>query len=61
MVEAGTTLLDAFDASAEVLVVEDNATYDMMYKNFSAIENLIGRKMIGFELITSEDFIAQLK
>ena len=58
--KAGTTLLEAFDAGAEVLVIEDNDTYDMMLNNFSAIENTIGRKMIGFELITAEDFVTQL-
>ena len=58
--KAGATLLEAFDAGAEVVVIEDNATYDMMQNNFSAIENTIGRKMIGLELITSEDFVTQL-
>jgi len=59
--KAGTTLLDAFDAGAEVVVIEDNDTYDMMKKHFAAIENTVGRKMIGLELITSEDFVAQLE
>jgi len=58
--KAGSTLLEAFDAGAEVVVIDDNATYDMMQNNFSAIENTIGRKMIGLELITAEDFVAQL-
>ena len=58
--KAGTTLLEAFDAGAEVVVIEDNATYDMMQNNFSTIENTIGRKMIGLELITAEDFMVQL-
>jgi len=58
--KAGATLLDAFDAGAEVLVVEDLDTLDMFTKNFAAIERNIGRRMIGFELISSEDFIAQV-
>jgi len=58
--KAGVTLLDAFDSGAEVVVIEDNATYTMMKNNFSAIEKVIGRKMIGLELISSEDFKNQL-
>ncbi len=59
--KAGRTLLDAYDSGAQVLVVNDNDTYDMMKDNFSAIENVIGRKMIDLELITAEDFILQLE
>jgi len=58
--KAGATLLDAFDSGAELLVIEDNATFDMIQNNFSAIENTIGRKIIGLECITSEDFVMQL-
>ncbi|HFQ61445.1 MAG TPA: hypothetical protein ENK39_03995 [Epsilonproteobacteria bacterium] len=58
--KAGATLLDAFDAGAEVLVIEDNATYEMMKDNFTTIENVVGRKMIGFELINAEDFVSLL-
>jgi len=58
--KAGATLLEAFDAGAEVLVVEDLDTLDMFVKNFSAIERTIGRKIIGLELISTEDFIAQI-
>jgi len=58
--KAGATLLSAYDAGAEVLIVEDTATYDMFQENFSAIEHIIGRKMIGLELISSSDFMAQL-
>ena len=58
--KVGATLLDAFDAGVEVLVIEDNDTYDMIQKHFATIEKTIGRKMIGLELLTSEDFIAQL-
>lgn len=60
LTKAGTTLLDAFDSGAEVLVIEDNATFDMMHDNFKAIENVLGRKMIGLELINAEDFALQL-
>ena len=59
--KAGATLLDAFDAGAEVLIIEDNATYDMMQKYFSRIENVIGREIMGLELIRAEDFILQLE
>jgi len=58
--KAGTILLEAYDAGAEILIIEDNSTYTMMQNNFTAIEDTIGRKMIGFELITSENFISQL-
>jgi len=58
--KAGITLLDAFDSGAEVVVIEDNATYDMMKNHFSTIEKVIGRKMIGLELISAEDFAEQL-
>ncbi len=58
--KAGTILLDAYDCGAEVLVVEDVAVLDMFKKNFSAIEKTIGRKMIGLELISAEDFVSQV-
>ncbi|WP_309497985.1 hypothetical protein [Sulfurovum sp.] len=58
--KAGATLLDAFDAGTEVLVVEDLDTFDMFTQNFAAIERTIGRKMIGLELISSEDFETQI-
>jgi hypothetical protein len=57
--KAGATLLDAFDAGAEVLIVEDEASYMMFKKYFKAIENTIGRKIIGLELISSKDFMTQ--
>lgn len=59
LTKAGTTLLDAFDAGAEVLMVEDETVLDMFQSNFSNIEKIIGRKMIGLELISVEDFISQ--
>ena len=57
--KAGTTLLEAYDNGAEVLVVEDEASYEMFVDHFSEIENVIGRKIIGLELISAEDFVAQ--
>lgn len=57
--KAGATLLQAYDAGAEVLVVENEACYAMFEKNFANIENVIGRKMRGLDLISSEDFVAQ--
>ena len=57
--KAGATLLDAFDAGAQVLVVEDLDTLTMFKNNFSAIESVIGRQIIGLELISAQDFIAQ--
>jgi len=58
--KAGTILLDAFDAGAEVVVVEDVEVLNMFIDNFREIENVIGRKMIGLELISTEDFMAQI-
>ena len=58
--KAGTTLLDAYDAGAEVLVVESTDKYETFVKHFSAIESTIGRKMLGLELICAEDFISQV-
>ncbi len=58
--KAGATLLEAFDAGAEVVVVEDLDTLDMFTNNICAIESTIGRKMIGLELISSADFTAQV-
>jgi succinate dehydrogenase/fumarate reductase-like Fe-S protein len=61
LTKAGTTLLDAFDAGAEVLIVEDEASYEMFSRHFSKIESVIGRKMIGLELQSSSDFLSQLE
>jgi len=60
LAKAGSILLDAYDCGAEVLVVEDVDALEMFTKNFSAIENTIGRKMIGLELISAEDFVTQV-
>ena len=57
--KAGTTLLEAYDMGAEVLVVENEACYEMFANNFSTIENIVGRKMIGLEIISAEDFVSQ--
>jgi succinate dehydrogenase/fumarate reductase-like Fe-S protein len=58
--KAGAILLDAYDRGAEVLVVEDLDVLDMFKKNYSAIEKTIGRKMIGLELISANDFVSQV-
>ncbi len=58
--KAGAILLDAYDRGAEVLVVEDVDVLDMFKKNYAAIENTIGRKMRGLELISTNDFVSQL-
>ena len=58
--KAGAILLDAYDSGAEVLVVEDVDVLDMFKKNYSAIEKTIGRKMIGLELLSANDFVSQV-
>ena len=58
--KAGAILLDAYDRGAEVLVVEDVDVLDMFKKNYAAIEKTIGRKMIGLELISANDFVSQV-
>ena len=55
--KAGTTLLDALDSGADILVVEDKETYRMFKKNLPAIERTLGRDIV-LELITTEDFLA---
>ena len=57
--KVGITLLEAFDSSAEVLVIENVDVLNMIKDNFSTIENLVGRKMIGFEFISLNDFTKQ--
>jgi len=56
--KAATTLLDALDSGAQVLIVEEQDVFDMFKNHFTAIEKTIGRD-IDLELITTEDFIAQ--
>jgi len=57
--KAGATLLDACDAGAEVLVIEDEETFDMFQRYFSDIEKTIGRKINDLELTTAKGFILQ--
>ncbi len=57
--KAATTLLDALDSGAQVLIVEEKEVYDMFKNHFTNIEKTIGRD-IDLELISSEDFLAQL-
>jgi len=57
--KAGATLLDAYDAGVEVLVIEDEETFDMFQTHFTAIENTIGRKIKNLDLITAKGFILQ--
>ena len=56
--KAGTTLLDALDCGAEVLIVEKNEVLAMFQKHISGIEKAIGRD-IDLALISTEDFITQ--
>ena len=55
--KAATTLLDALDSGAQVLIVEEQEVYDMFKNNFSNIEKTIGRD-IDLELISAEEFAA---
>ena len=55
--KAGTTLLDALDSGADILVVENAAAYEMFKKHLSAIERAVGRD-IELTLISAEDFLA---
>ena len=57
--KAGAILLEAFDAGAEVLIVKDEDALSMFEENFKAIEKTVGREMIGLELMSADDFIAQ--
>ena len=56
--KAATTLLDALDSGAQVLIVEEQELYDMFKNNFENIEKTIGRD-IDLALISAEDFLAQ--
>jgi len=56
--KAGTTLLDALDSGAEVLIVEEPEVYEMFKEHFADIEKTIGRD-IDLELMTTEDFLAE--
>ena len=57
--KAGAILLDAFDSGAELLIVEDEAALLMFQENFAEIQKIIGREIIGLELLHVEDFITQ--
>ncbi len=57
--KAATTLLDALDSGAQVLIVEEPEAYDMFKKHFTDLEKTIGRD-IDLELISAEDFLAQV-
>ncbi len=57
--KAGTTLLDALDSGAQVLIVEEQEVYEMFKNNFKAIETTMGRD-IDLELISTEDFLSQV-
>ena len=57
--KAGTTLLNALDSGAQVLIVEEKEVYEMFKNNFKAIEKTMGRD-IDLELISTEDFLAQV-
>ncbi|MEA3419721.1 MAG: hypothetical protein U9Q90_10035 [Campylobacterota bacterium] len=54
--KAATTLLDALDSGAQILIVEEQEVYDMFKKYFNDLEKTIGRD-IDLELISAEDFI----
>jgi len=56
--KAGTTLLDALDSGAQVLIVEEQEVYNMFNNHFADIEKTMGRD-IDLELISSEDFLTQ--
>ena len=58
--KAATTMLDAMDSGAQILIVENIDSLSMFKKHFSAIEKTIGRE-IDLELISSEDFTKQAK
>ena len=57
--KAGATLLDAYDAGAEVLVVEDESTLDMFITHFKQIEKTIGRKINNLDFISAKGFMLQ--
>lgn len=54
--KAATTLLDALDSGAQLLIVEEQEVHDMFKNNFANIEKTIGRD-IDLELISSADFM----
>ena len=56
--KAATTLLDALDSGAQVLIVEEPEIYNMFKDHFAAIEKTIGRD-ISLELVFAKDFLAK--
>lgn len=56
LLKAGTTLLDALDHGAEILIVENEAVFDMFTQNMKAIEAVMGRD-IAMQIILSSDFL----
>jgi len=58
LTKAATTLLDALDSAAEVLVVEEKDVYNMFKKNFANMEKTLGRD-IDLKLILAKDFLAK--
>ncbi|SFV90408.1 hypothetical protein MNB_SV-4-762 [hydrothermal vent metagenome] len=53
--KAATTLLDALDSGAEVLIVADDADLEMFSKHYKAIEKRIGRE-IPLALLSFDTF-----
>lgn len=53
--KAATTLLDALDSGAEILIVADEADLTMFNKHYAAIQKRIGRE-IPLALLSFEDF-----
>jgi succinate dehydrogenase/fumarate reductase-like Fe-S protein len=59
LTKAATTMLDALDSGAEILIVEHETTLSMFKKHFSAIEKTIGRD-IDIVLLSTEEFMSQI-
>jgi len=55
--KAGTTLLDALDRGAEILVIENEAYLAMFTEHLGAIENTMGRD-IPLKLLSAQTFLA---
>lgn len=54
--KAGTTLLDAMDSGAEVLIVENEDDFEMFSNHLGAIESAMGRE-VKLEIILAFDFL----
>ncbi|UFH60436.1 hypothetical protein [Sulfurovum mangrovi] len=57
LTKAGTNLLDALDHGADVLIVENEADYDLFSNNLKEIESVMGRD-INLEIVLASDFLA---